>query len=88
MVAEESSIRLEIPRCRNFRLRRWMSGRKSGWPESGTRSTLVGAIVGGNERTYGGGMSSSVEAEHPTGPGTGDGGRALTPRASLPSRVQ
>ena len=51
MLAEESSTRFEMFICRSFWPMRWIRGLKSGWLESGTRRTLVGATGGGKDRT-------------------------------------
>ena len=52
MDAEESSILLGIPRRRSLVVSLEMKGLKSAWLERGTMRTLVGATMGGKERTW------------------------------------
>jgi hypothetical protein len=49
--AEESSTRLETPKERSLSDMCRRRGLKLSWVERGTSRTLVGATVGGNERT-------------------------------------
>lgn len=50
--AEESSTRLETPKERSLSDMCRRRGLKLSWVERGTSKTLVGATVGGNERTW------------------------------------
>ena len=52
MEALESSTLVDNPWSRSTLVRLATSGLKSGFADKGTSRTLVGAIAGGNERTW------------------------------------
>ncbi len=51
ILADESSVLLEMPNRRSFAVTFWRIGLKSALLDSGTRRTFVGATPGGNDRT-------------------------------------